>query len=300
MSAWVSSAEGDRQVAVIDFHRREVAAVAVMDAVRSLLVVEAEEDREVGLGFDLRAVALEVDLVMLDRAPQPLDEDVVEAAALAVHGQLHAGREQRLGKLGGGKLAALVGVEDLRRAIPGHRALHRPHAEAGIERVRQFPREDRPAIPVEHRAEVDEAAVDRHVGDVHRPDLVGPIDRQPAQQIREDRMRRVLPGEVGLSVYRLQAHQTHEPLHPLAVHGVALPAQPAGHLARAEERIRQIGLVDHPHQAQVRVGLGLRLVIVAGPGQAEQFALPGDRQLGMLRFDHAAALLNARAGQLFF
>jgi len=33
MGAWVSSAEGDRQVAMVNFHRREVAAVTIMDAV---------------------------------------------------------------------------------------------------------------------------------------------------------------------------------------------------------------------------------------------------------------------------
>ena len=59
-----------------------------------------------------------------DRAPQSLDEDVVQASALAVHRQLQAGCEQRLGKLGAGKLATLGGVEDLGRAVPGHPPLH--------------------------------------------------------------------------------------------------------------------------------------------------------------------------------
>ena len=33
-------------------------------------------------------VGLQVDLLVLERAPEPLDEDVVEAAALAVHADL--------------------------------------------------------------------------------------------------------------------------------------------------------------------------------------------------------------------
>ena len=117
-SAWSSSAEGERPVAVVDFDGREVAAVpVVVGAVGPALVVEAEEGGEVGLGLDLRAVALEVDLLIFDSAPQPLDEDVVEAAALAVHRQLHAGGQERLGKLRRGELAALIGVEDLGDAI---------------------------------------------------------------------------------------------------------------------------------------------------------------------------------------
>ena len=54
MSAWVSSAEGDRQVAAVDFHRGGIAAEG---AVRWAFVVEAEEGGEVGLGLDLGGVA---------------------------------------------------------------------------------------------------------------------------------------------------------------------------------------------------------------------------------------------------
>mgnify|MGYP006910063658 CR=1 FL=1 len=48
-----------------------------------------------------------------------------------------------------------------------------------------------------------------------------------------------------------------------------------------EERTREIGLVDHLHQSDVLFGLGLRLEIVIGPGQAEPFALPDNRPFGM-------------------
>lgn len=69
MSAWVSSAEGDRQVAVVGLDGRVVLAVGVvLSAVRSLFVVEAEEGGKVGLDLDLGAVALEVDLLVFDRA----------------------------------------------------------------------------------------------------------------------------------------------------------------------------------------------------------------------------------------
>ncbi len=42
--------------------------------------------------------------------------------------------------------------------------------------------------PVHDGHEKDEAARHRDVGDVGRPDLVGPLDRERAQQVREDRV----------------------------------------------------------------------------------------------------------------
>ena len=36
-------------------------------------------------------IALEVDLLVLQRSPQPLDEDIVQPAPAAVHRALHAG-----------------------------------------------------------------------------------------------------------------------------------------------------------------------------------------------------------------
>ena len=71
-----------------------------------------------------------------------------------------------------------------------------------------------------------------------------------------------------------------------------------GNSSTAEARYLVIAQDDtHPFRDDAVRRL---LELYALTGQTEQFALPGDRQLGMLRFDHAAALLNARAGQLFF
>ena len=92
--------------------------------VRAAFIVELEVLGEGGVGLDERGVAFEIDLLVFDRTPQALDEHVVQAAALAVHRELHAGGQQRLGELGGGELAALVGIEDLRRAELGLSLIH--------------------------------------------------------------------------------------------------------------------------------------------------------------------------------
>ncbi len=58
---------------------------------------------------------LEIHAFALERKPQPLDHDVARPAALAVHGDLHAGVFAGLGEGQGGELAALGGA-GLRRA----------------------------------------------------------------------------------------------------------------------------------------------------------------------------------------
>src|SRR3546814_10856660 len=52
----------------------------------------------------------QVDALVLQRAPQPLDKDVVEKAAAPIHRDAHAGLLQALRPGPGGELAALVGV----------------------------------------------------------------------------------------------------------------------------------------------------------------------------------------------
>ncbi len=57
---------------------------------------------------------MQVRLLVLQAAPQPLDEHVVQPAASAVHANACAGVVEHIGKCGAGELTALVGVEDLK------------------------------------------------------------------------------------------------------------------------------------------------------------------------------------------
>ena len=102
------------------------------------------------------------------------------------------------------ELTTLVGVEDFRQAVLGDRPAHDPRTEAGIERVRQLPGEDRPAIPVEDGTQVEESALDWDIGNVHRPDLIRPINLQAPLQVREDGMGRMTAGEIRFPVNRFQ------------------------------------------------------------------------------------------------
>ncbi len=79
---------------------------------------------------------MQVDRLVFERPPEPLDEDIVHAAAPAVHGDRHACVLEHIGEVGAGKLAALVGVEDLGLAVSGQRLSQGLDAEPGVHGVR--------------------------------------------------------------------------------------------------------------------------------------------------------------------
>ena len=102
---------------------------------------------------------------MLERPPEPLDEDVVVQPVAAVHREAHAGSEHMAGEPLAGELGALVGVEDL-RCPPVQRVVECLNAERDFHRVREPPREQVSRGPVHHGHEVEKALCQRDMGDV--------------------------------------------------------------------------------------------------------------------------------------
>src|SRR5450759_4621394 len=105
-----------------------------------LLVVEPEVPAQLRPRVGHRVVVLQVHFLVLDRAPQPFAQHVVEGPPAPIHthprpGGLHPIGEQRRRELG-----PLVGVEDLRRT-PVQRRLERVEAALAIDRNRQLPRQ---------------------------------------------------------------------------------------------------------------------------------------------------------------
>src|SRR5207244_5898274 len=90
-------------------HRRSIA----QRLMKAPLVVKVDPFTDSGSCLAPVAVALEIDVLMLERAPQPLDEDVVHPAAAPIHRDLDASLSERASEGRAGELAALVGVEDL-------------------------------------------------------------------------------------------------------------------------------------------------------------------------------------------
>ena len=71
------------------------------------IIVEGDPFGDAARGFAAVGVALEIDVLVFQRPPQPLDKHVVHPAAAAVHGDRHAGLFERAGEGGRGELRAL-------------------------------------------------------------------------------------------------------------------------------------------------------------------------------------------------
>lgn len=67
------------------------------------------------------------------------------------------------------------GVENLRRAVRRQRLFQSRHAERDVHRVRQPPRQNRTARPVDDGDEIEKATADGQIRDVGRPHLVWPV-----------------------------------------------------------------------------------------------------------------------------
>lgn len=93
-------------------------------------------------------VGVQIDLLILEAAPQAFDEHVVDPASFAIHADLYASVFEGLGEGLTGKLASLVGIEDLGGAVVVQGFAQCLHVELGVERVGESPAQDLAAVPV--------------------------------------------------------------------------------------------------------------------------------------------------------
>jgi len=152
--------------------RRGEPGAAAELGVRTLLVVEGEVGVELGVGVDERGVAFEVDLLVFDGAPEPFDEDVVKAAALAVHRKRHAGAKS--GCVNSAEVNwspwSVLKISGAPNSASAQRTACVQNVAASV--LDSSLVSTRRGPPVNDGAQVREAALDWHVGDVGGPDLV--------------------------------------------------------------------------------------------------------------------------------
>ena len=98
-------------------------------------VIEGQVFGQIGAGVGHIVIGPQIDFLVFDRLPQPLDKDVVAPCAFAVHADFDVVFLENIGESRAGKLAALVGVEDFRGAVFGNGLLQCPHAKV----VRHLP-----------------------------------------------------------------------------------------------------------------------------------------------------------------
>jgi hypothetical protein len=85
--------------------------------VRPSGVIKLEVRADLASGIADRLVGVQIDVLVLERTPQPLHEDVVGPAALAIHADLDAFFFEPSGEGFTAELTSLIGVEDLRLAV---------------------------------------------------------------------------------------------------------------------------------------------------------------------------------------
>ena len=74
----------------------------------TLPVVKFKIPRQAFVRFLDRLIALEINILIFDGAPQPLDKDVVQCTAAGIHADPDVTRQKSLRETFAGKLAALI------------------------------------------------------------------------------------------------------------------------------------------------------------------------------------------------
>ena len=100
-------------VSLVEVHR--IGGASVQCAVTAPGVVETEVAGQSCPKLGGRFVGPQVHVLVLDAAPQTLDEHVVHPSALAIHADRDGVTLEHVGERVRGELAPLVGIEDLRR-----------------------------------------------------------------------------------------------------------------------------------------------------------------------------------------
>lgn len=125
---------------------------------KPLAVVEVEVFAQAGDGLGDTFVIVQVDFFVFDAAPQSLDEDVVQCSPASIHTDRNLPFFENAGESVAGELNALIRIENLRRRL--FQSLSQgAGAEIRFQRGRDFPRQDITRVPINHRCQVNKAAV---------------------------------------------------------------------------------------------------------------------------------------------
>src|SRR4051794_27153693 len=121
------------QLARAEVHR--IGRALVKGLVRAAGVVKAEVRAQRLVDLLGRLMGMQIDLLIFHASPQPLDKHVVDPAALAIHADANGIVLEHLSERIGGKLAALIGVEDLGTTKARERLLERASTQNSLASV---------------------------------------------------------------------------------------------------------------------------------------------------------------------
>ena len=133
---------------------------------------------------------VQINVLLLDGAPETLYPDIVLVPAASVHADLYFVAAKQIEPSLRGELTALVGVYNLRRAVPLHGLTKQfvavwfmgccSHSVATRRQgVAQPPADDEAAVHVDDGVKVHKSVFHRDVGDVDAPHLVACVISSP-------------------------------------------------------------------------------------------------------------------------
>jgi len=261
-------------------------------------IVEVEVPGKGLSGLSHGLIALHVDLFVLDRSPEPLDEDIIKGPAPAVHADGNAESLKQPRKLKARKLATLIRVEDIGTS-KAKGSLKRPYAELPVQRRRDLPTEHVSAAPVHYGHKVYKALPEPYIRDVSAPYLVRSVYYDVPQEIRI--LLVVLRGlaRPWLRIYSAKPHKPHKASYSLGVNPVSLTPQPRRHLRNPVEGGPGVLLVQKPHEDFVETVRRPWLIIIGRSGKPQKLALAVNGHLPMAWLNEGLLLLN-REVEIFF
>jgi hypothetical protein len=104
-----------------DIRKVHIRRRAVVQAlVQALVVVEVEIAMQACFQRRHHVIVHEIEMLVLDRAPQPFDKDIVQGSASTIHADSDLGPFQDIGEFRRRELGTLISIEDLRLALLQH------------------------------------------------------------------------------------------------------------------------------------------------------------------------------------
>ena len=241
-----------------------------------------------GSQFSGRTDFVDVDPFILQGAEESFRSGIVQALALAVHTDPDFVFLQQRNIVRVGEMPALIAVDDFRLATR-QGTLKTIDDKGLLQRGRQLVIHNIPTVPVDDDKQVHEAFRHVDIGNVNAPHLIGTLDRQMPQQIGLEELRMVAFGQIWLRKQGVDAHDLHQSARPFPINqDVIIPVKDLGDRAVAPSRFIGMDPVDQSPNSQLfRIDeLDLGIPVDTSPIDAQQLALPLDRDLGIILLDH--------------
>src|SRR5689334_7435310 len=137
----------------------------VESLMRAFIIIKREISPQSGNSIPHRLIIFQKYLFVLNRAPKPLNKDIVKDAASTIHTDLNPCPLKDASKINTGELRALISDKDIGPSS-SQSLLQCFTTKNYIERDRYRPREDITAKPIHYRHQVDEASGQADISDI--------------------------------------------------------------------------------------------------------------------------------------